>query len=185
MTARSAQRLHDLLDPVVSAAGYELVELSVSAAGRRSLVRVTVDGDAGIDLDAVADVSRLISTTLDDNDDAFAGPFVLEVSSPGIDRPLTEPRLWRRALNRLVSVAVNGASEPTVGRVTQLDDDGITLDVDGQARRLSWAEVGTGRVQVEFSRPGEKAKGGDHSDDADFEDGDFEDGDFDTEDEED
>ncbi len=178
MTARSPQRqrLHDLLDPVVSAAGYELVDLSVSAAGRRSLVRVTVDGDGGIDLDAVADVSRLVSDTLDENDGAFAGPFVLEVSSPGVDRPLTEPRLWRRAVGRLVSVPVNEAAEPTVGRVTNLDSDGITLEVDGASRRLHWAELGTGRVQVEFSRPGDKTgPAGDAEDD----------GDFDTEDEED
>src|SRR3954452_22994387 len=87
MTARSPQRqqLQDLLDPVVSAAGYELVDLSVSSAGRRSLVRVTVDGDEGIDLDGVAEVSRAISAAMDSEDGAFAGPYVLEVSSPGVD----------------------------------------------------------------------------------------------------
>src|SRR3954447_12688641 len=93
MTAQSPQRqqLQQLLDPVVSSAGYELVDLSVSSAGRRSLLRVTVDGEDGIDLDGVAVVSRAISTAMDSDDGAFTGPYVLEVSSPGVDRPLTEP----------------------------------------------------------------------------------------------
>lgn len=156
MTARSPQRqrLQDLLAPVVTATGYELVDVSVSAAGRRSLVRVTVDGDAGIDLDAVADVSRVVSEALDDNDGAFAGPFVLEVSSPGVDRPLTEPRLWRRALGRLVSVTLGDNGEPSVGRVRELDQDGVTLEIDGTTSHYPWGQVGTGRVQVEFNRPG-------------------------------
>ncbi len=96
--------LLDLLAPVVAAAGYDLEDVTVTAAGRRSLVRVIVDADEGVDLDGVADVSRAVSNALDDGD-AFAGPFVLEVSSPGVDRPLTEPRHWRRARGRLVTVA--------------------------------------------------------------------------------
>ncbi|HEX2903315.1 MAG TPA: ribosome maturation factor RimP [Jatrophihabitans sp.] len=163
MTARSPQRqrLQDLLHPVVSAAGYELVDVTVSAAGRRSLVRVTVDADAGIDLDGVAVVSREVSAALDANDDAFAGPFVLEVSSPGVDRPLTEPRLWQRALGRLVRVELADVPEPVLGRVIQLDDAGLTLEVAGAATTYPWAQVGTGRVQVEFNRPGSAAEGSD------------------------
>lgn len=170
MSARSPQRqrLLDLLDPVVSAAGYELVDLTVTAAGRRSLIRVTVDGDAGIDLDAVADVSRIVSDTLDAHDDAFAGPFVLEVSSPGVDRPLTEPRLWRRALNRLVSVTLNQDSEPTVGRVVALDEQGVTLETDGNRAEHPWSSVGIGRVQVEFNRPGETVPAGASELDSEF-----------------
>ncbi|HEU5268988.1 MAG TPA: ribosome maturation factor RimP [Jatrophihabitans sp.] len=154
MTARSPQRqqLQDLLDPVVSAAGYELVELSVSSAGRRSLVRVTVDGADGIDLDGVAEVSRVISTAMDARDASFAGPYVLEVSSPGVDRPLAEPRHWRRAVGRLVSVPIEDAA-PVTGRVLAADEAGLTLLVDGAERRYDWSRVGTGRMQVEFSRP--------------------------------
>jgi ribosome maturation factor RimP len=159
MTARSPQRqrLHDLLEPVVSATGYELVDVSVTAAGRRSLVRVTVDGDAGIDLDGVADVSRAVSDALDAREDAFAGPFVLEVSSPGVDRPLTEPRLWQRALGRLVSVELGDAPEPITARVLAADDSGLTIDIGGTSSLHSWDTVGTGKVQVEFSRPDQPA----------------------------
>ena len=154
MTTQSPQRqqLHDLLDPVVSAAGYELVDLSVSSAGRRSLLRVTVDADAGIDLDGVAVVSRAISEAMDSQAGAFAGPYVLEVSSPGVDRPLTEPRHWRRAVGRLVSVPIAGA-EPVTGRVLAADPAGLRLQMAEVEHSYPWSAVGTGRMQVEFSRP--------------------------------
>ena len=78
--AHERQRLLDTLAPVVQSAGYDLEDISVSSAGRRSLVRVVVDRDGGIDLDAVAEVSRAVSAALDTDGDAFAGPYVLEVS---------------------------------------------------------------------------------------------------------
>jgi len=156
MTTRSPQqrqRLLDLVQPVVTATGYELLDLTVSSAGRRSLVRVTVDGDAGIDLDAVAEVSRAVSDALDADAAAFAGPFVLEVSSPGVDRPLTEPRLWQRALGRLVSVPIGDGTDPIVGRVRALNEAGVTLEVGGVPQTYPWPQLGVGRVQVEFNRP--------------------------------
>jgi ribosome maturation factor RimP len=163
MTARSPQRhqLETLLQPVVTAQGYDLEEVSVAAAGRRSLIRITVDGDNGIDLDGIATVSRAVSDALDAAErdgPAFAGPYVLEVSSPGVDRPLTEPRHWRRALGRLVSVPIgpSGEQRSRLGRITAADDDGLELSVDDRPERHPWSEVGAGRVQVEFSRPGEQ-----------------------------
>jgi ribosome maturation factor RimP len=176
VTARTPQRqqLIELLAPVITAAGYDLDDLSVTAAGRRSLIRVAVDGDSGIDLDAVATISRAISDVLDNDatgDAAFAGPYVLEVSSPGVDRPLTEARHWRRAVGRLVSVPVEGRQ--LTGRVISADDAEVVLEVAGL--RSSWplASLGTGRVQVEFSRPGESID--EASDDAEADDENFED----------
>jgi ribosome maturation factor RimP len=164
MTARSPQRqqLENLLQPVVSAEGYDLEDLSVTAAGRRSLIRVTVDGEDGIDLDGIATVSRAVSEALDaadPNGAAFAGPYVLEVSSPGVDRPLTEPRHWRRSVGRLVSVPVGrpaGEQVNLVGRILAADERDLSLDVDGRPERYGWDQVGTGRIQIEFSRPGEQ-----------------------------
>jgi len=151
-----------MLDPVVSAAGYELVDLSVSSAGRRSLVRVTVDADEGIDLDGVAVVSRAISTAMDAEDASFAGPYVLEVSSPGVDRPLTEPKHWQRALGRLVTVPI-GDAEPVTGRVLAADQSGLRLQVAGTEHSYDWAAVGSGRMQVEFSRPDQPATADDET----------------------
>jgi ribosome maturation factor RimP len=122
---------------------------------------VTVDADGGIDLDAVAVVSRIVSDALDADAEnpasprALAGAYVLEVSSPGVDRPLTEPRHWRRALGRLVRVDVAG--QPVTGRVTAVDDVGVTLDVEGRpAEPVSWSDLGRGKVQVEFNRAEEE-----------------------------
>jgi len=155
--AQAREHLLQLLEPIVAGAGYDLEDVTVTAAGRRSLVRVTVDADGGIDLDAVATVSRLVSDALDaDAEDhssprALANAYVLEVSSPGVDRPLTEPRHWRRATGRLVQTEVGG--RPLVGRIMGTDDAGVSLELDGGASRtVAWGELGRGKVQVEFNR---------------------------------
>lgn len=153
--AGAREHLLQVLAPVVTSAGYDLEDVTVTSAGRRSLVRVSVDADGGIDLDAVAEVSRLISAALDADgpfgaNAAFSGPYVLEVGSPGVDRPLVEQRHWRRSVGRLVKVPVGGAE--LIGRVVATDASGVTLDVAGDERRVAWAELGTGKVQVEFNR---------------------------------
>jgi ribosome maturation factor RimP len=150
---QAREHLLEALSPVVAATGHDLEDVTVTSAGRRSLVRVIVDADGGVDLDAVADVSRAVSAALDDDADggaAFAGPYVLEVSSPGVDRPLTEQRHWRRAEGRLVQVTV--AEQSVTGRIVGTAAAGVTLDVDGARREIGWDDLGRGRVQVEFSR---------------------------------
>ena len=153
--AASAARLSELVRPQVAAVGYDLEDLSVTAAGRRSVVRVVVDKDGGVTLDDVADVSRTISDVLDGLDetdpDAFGATYVLEVSSPGVDRPLTEPRHWRRNVRRLVTATL-AEGDPVTGRVLSADDEAVVLDVDGAERRLAYAQVVRGNVQVEFNR---------------------------------
>lgn len=156
------ERLRAAIEPVVTAAGYDLEDVTVTPAGRRSIVRVVVDHDDGVSLDGVADLSRAVSAELD-SDDGLTGqtPYTLELSSPGVDRPLTEPRHWRRARGRLVLVAVGSAGEDggapgarqVEGRVSAADETGIELDVAGERRAVAYADLGPGRVQVEFSRP--------------------------------
>ena len=156
------QQLRALVAPVVETAGYDLEDLSVRVVGRRSLIRVTVDADHGVDLDGAAEVSRAISDALDaaaPGGAEFAGPYVLEVTSPGVERPLREPRHWRRAAGRLVSVQVDERS--VTGRVVGADDDGVSLDLDGARQHVPWRQLGSGRVQVEFNRPsGDEAREG-------------------------
>jgi len=144
--AVSRDRVRDLLAPLVSAAGFDLEDVAVTAAGRRHVVRVVVDRDGGLDLDAVADVSRVVSEALDGSDVTGDAPYTLEVTSPGVDRPLTQPRHWRRATGRLVKAAGG-----VTGRVLDADDDRVRLDVDGETREIPYAELGAGKVQVEFS----------------------------------
>ena len=165
----AATRLAGWIEPVVADAGYDLEELVVTPAGRRSVVRVVVDRDEGVSLDDVAEVSRAVSAVLDANDgDLGRAPYVLEVTSPGVDRPLTEPRHWRRNTGRLVAVTVGG--EQLTGRITAVDGAGVTLAVEKPGkpgarkkpptpRQVPWTELGAARVQVEFGRPGRDEHG--------------------------
>ena len=152
MSSPPASALRRVLEPVVTDAGYDLEDLVVTPAGRRRLVRIVVDRDGGVSLDDVADVSRAASEALDAADDMVGNaPYVLEVTSPGVDRPLTEPRHWRRNVGRLVTVHLR-EGEPRTGRLTAATDGDITLD--GAEEPLALDGVVKGVVQVEFKRDG-------------------------------
>ena len=141
-----------LLAPVVEAQGLDLEDVVVTQAGKRRQLRVVVDQDGGISLDTVAAVSTAVAAQLDDSDAMGGSPYVLEVTSPGVDRPLTAPRHWRRNRTRLVKVATAEATA-LEGRLVEVDDDGIGVESDGVVTRLAWHRVASGRVQVEFNRP--------------------------------
>lgn len=159
MTADARRdRLIELLTPVVADAGLDLEDLEVVPAGRRRLLRVVVDRDGGVSLDDVAEVSQGVSAALDSSEEMGSGAYVLEVTSPGVDRPLTLPRHWRRAAGRLVTVPT-GDGERLTGRVVGAADDSVVLDVDGAERRLEFAAIGEGRVQVEFRRADDESDG--------------------------
>jgi len=145
-------RIADVIGPVIAAAGMDLESVRVSAAGRRRLLRVVVDSDRGVSLDDAAAVSRKLSAALDAAPVMGDFPYTLEVSSPGVDRPLTDPRHWRRAVGRLVQVTAADAG-PISGRVLAADSDGVTLDVAGDHRRFGYAALGAGAIQVEFGHP--------------------------------
>jgi ribosome maturation factor RimP len=93
-----------------------------------------------------------VSATLDESNAMGAVPYVLEVTSPGVDRPLTLPRHWRRATERLVQVDIAGLGSDRTARVVTADDDGVLLDIDGAERHVVWSDLGRGRVQIEFNR---------------------------------
>ncbi|HEY4463298.1 MAG TPA: ribosome maturation factor RimP [Streptosporangiaceae bacterium] len=166
-------------EPVIHALGMDLESVKVTTAGRRRLLRVVVDSDHGLSLDDAAVASRELSATLDASDVMGDMPYTLEVSSPGVDRPLTQPRHWRRAVGRLVRVALSPAGHgkpgtghgkpgtghgkaghgksgaapgPVQGRVIAADGTEVTLDIDGEHRRFGYVDLGPGRVQVEFDR---------------------------------
>ena len=163
----SSQRQWDsgssVLEPVVAdavaAAGFELETLDVQKAGRRRLVRVmidTADAEKPVGLDDIAEVSRAVSRALDAHDDTeLGGPYTLEVTSPGLDRPLRQPRHWRRARLRLVKVKhVDGSR--FAGRVGAVDDDpdgGVELLTEGELRKINYADVTHAVVEVEFKDP--------------------------------
>ena len=144
--------LRGLLEPVVTAAGFDLDSLDVRTAGRRHTVRLVVDADGGVGLDDIARMSRAASAELDRNEHLLGGSYTLEVTSPGVDRPLTAPRHWRRARRRLVAVRPTDGA-PFHGRVGDAGDDAVTLLVDGAPRRVRYADVAHAAVEVEFAPP--------------------------------
>lgn len=163
-SAAAQQRLAGLVSPVIREAGFDLEDLVLTPMGRRSLLRVVIDRDEGVGLDDIAGMSHAISEVLDaDQGPMGKAPYVLEVTSPGVDRPLTEARHWRRAVGRLVEVTVLDPStddapdavpaEPLRARVGGFDGTSVTLQLDGSERVVPLAELGEGRVQLEFRRP--------------------------------
>ena len=147
--------LENFLRPIVEQFGCDLEAADITPAGRRRLLRVLVDRDGGISLDDVADVTRAISKALDQEGvvDSFVGggAYTLEVSSPGVDRPLTLPRHWRRNSTRLVAVTLTDGEKLT-GRIKTASDDAAELDVDGTPRTVEYADVAKAKVQIEFNR---------------------------------
>lgn len=151
--------LLDGLAGPLGALGVDLEDVEVTRAGRRHVVRIVIDRDGGVDLDLVATVSQRVSELLDSPplDSAIEGAFVLEVTSPGVDRPLTLPRHWRRARTRLVRATLADGTD-VEGRITDVpDDDTVVLTIDGQAQEIALAEVSRAIVQVEFQRKDEPA----------------------------
>lgn len=153
--AASTAALIEGLRPALADAGVDLEDVQVQRAGRREIVRIVVDRDGGVDLDTVAQVSQLVASLLDQPplSDAFAGAYVLEVTSPGVDRPLTEAKHWRRAVHRLVH-AHTASGEVIVGRIRSVDESNVVLALEsGEPATVALADLVRGDVQVEFNRP--------------------------------
>ncbi|MBT2529221.1 ribosome maturation factor RimP [Streptomyces sp. ISL-99] len=161
MSTTQSDRLRALLEPLVSAEGLDLEDIEVSRAGRRRQLRIVVDSDEGVELDACAELSRSISEKLDETDAMGEGEYVLEVSSPGADRPLSEHHHYVRATGRLAKLTLNDATE-LVARILTVDDEGLDLEVPGvkgrkpTARRVAFADIAKARVEIEFSRKDKK-----------------------------
>jgi len=150
-TADTRDRLAEELTDPIGGLGLDLEAVDLSSAGKRRILRVAIDKDGGVTMDDIADATREVSRVLDETDLMGAQPYTLEVSSPGVDRPLTLPRHWRRNVGRLVKVVFR-EGDPLVGRITESDDDGAVVDVEGTERRLEYAEVKRAKIQIEFKK---------------------------------
>jgi ribosome maturation factor RimP len=144
----------ELVDPL-SVMGLDVEAVEVTPAGKRRVLRVAVDKDGGVTLDDVADATREVSRVLDDSDVMGEMPYTLEVTSRGVDRPLTLPRHWRRNEDRLVKATLTDGTSLT-GRVLASGDAAATLDVDGERHEVAYADVAKALVQIEFNRKSEK-----------------------------
>jgi ribosome maturation factor RimP len=144
-------RVEQELTTPLGALGLDVEAVELTAAGKRSVLRVAVDGDNGVTLDDIADATGTISEVLDASDVMGEQAYTLEVTSRGVDRPLTLPRHWRRNVSRLVKVTTTDG-ETVTGRILESDDDAVTLEVDGTQREVGYADVAKALVQVEFNR---------------------------------
>lgn len=162
---RLGGQLRELLEPVVSAAGFEIDELDVRAAGRRHAVKVVVDNPepaddasgsgSGVGLDDIARLSRSAAAELDAHEHLIEGSYTLEVTSPGVDRPLTRPRHWRRGWLRLARIRLTDGDE-LEARIGRAGDTGVQVATTGkrpELRELTYADVAHAQIQVEFRSP--------------------------------
>ncbi|WP_172414885.1 ribosome maturation factor RimP [Rhodococcus sp. BUPNP1] len=149
------ERIVELVSDLLAREGYDLEDVVVTAAGKHSTVRLLVDSDAGLGLDEAARLSRIVSEAFDGVSDFGESPYVLEVTSPGIGRPLTESRHWRRAQGRKAKVEL--ADETLVARIGELVGDEIRLVLPDRSgpvvRSVPLSEVRRAVVEVEFSPP--------------------------------
>lgn len=166
------QQIHADLTAALAPLGALVEDLAVTPAGKRRIVRVLVDTDidsldladdtsvvAPLDLDTVGELTRVISDTLDATDAMGEQPYVLEVSSPGVDRPLTQPRHYRRNIGRLVTVQQTEGGE-TTGRLVRAGAADFDLEPEGgkpgksknDTVTLGYDAVTKGKVNVEFNR---------------------------------
>ncbi|RCW39763.1 ribosome maturation factor RimP [Halopolyspora algeriensis] len=145
-------RLEPTVADTVATLGFDLEELDVQQAGRRRLVKVVIDADDGVGLDDITDVSHAVSDVLDTHEHVLAGSYTLEVTSPGVDRPLTKVRHWRRARNRLAKLRLTDGSELTA-RVGDAEDGTVVVLAGGRIRQLAYRDIEHAVVEVEFQQP--------------------------------
>jgi len=138
------------LSPVVSALGYEVDDIILTTAGRRRVLEIVIDADTPVDMNAISESSRAISAYLDESTVMGEMPYLLEVSSRGVDRPLTKPAHWRRNIGRLVEI--KGDAHNLTGRITSFVDPTVVLDVDGKAREVDVTKISKATIQVEFKK---------------------------------
>jgi len=146
--------------PVLESLGLELFDVELTGSGRARTLRVYVDRPAadaaGVDLDAITAATEALSPVLDNDAGvaaALPGPYTLEVSSPGLERPLRTPAHFRRAGGALLSIKSRGADGGPVRRRATLvsaDDAGVTIDVDGTREHLAYDEILQARTVFEW-----------------------------------
>ncbi len=150
--------LTELLTPAVTQAGFVLEEVTVTPVGKRRLVAVVVDcEDRNPSLDEVTVVSKEVSAILDNYTQMGEMPFTLEVTTPGIDRPLTQGRHWKKNVGRLVKITPK-TGEKYIGRIASVNDNAVTIEIKGKESEISFAEISRAQIEVEFNRKEVKSR---------------------------
>lgn len=148
------KKITALAEEVGQNLGFEVDDVEVMGSGRRTVVRVTLDRDGGVSMDDCADFSRDLSALMD-VEDPIKGRYTLEVSSPGLDRPLKKPSHWAKSMGKLVRVVLldpePGQSDVITGRIDALKDDLVTILMEeGQRVELGMDDIKRARLEVEL-----------------------------------
>lgn len=137
-------RLEELIDTELAMIGYELVKLETSFAARRKILRIFIDRmDRAVTIDDCVEVTKIISLVLD-GEDVVPGPYTLEVSSPGVDRPLTKPKHFSRFIGSVAKIEYQDEKEDKVkvtGKIVDADDAAVTLDIDGEKKSIGYGSI--------------------------------------------
>jgi ribosome maturation factor RimP len=144
-------RLETLVEDCVSALGLDVEAVELSSGGRRRVLRIAVDTDGGVGIDTITEATRALSEVLDASDVMGTQAYTLEVTSRGVERPLTLPRHWRRNAGRLARATLT--DDTTVeGRIGESDDTGVELNVKKGSTRIPYDQILTALVQTELNR---------------------------------
>ena len=158
--SRTVDDTRDLVGPLVDALGCALYDVEITGSGRSRTVRVMIDRDGGVDLDLITAATQAISPALDDAP-FLTGPYLLEVSSPGLERPLRRPEHYLGAHGEMVTITYQTKSGPrrVRGVLAEAGDDHCVVEVDGTREELAYAAVTKARTVFEWGpQPRERAK---------------------------
>ena len=148
-------QIFEYITPALHKAGYFLEDVNLVSPGQHRIVTVIVDGESALNLDQVTVASKLVSELLDEATFMGETPFTLEVTSPGIDRPLTLPRHFAKNIDRLLKVTKTDGVVVT-GRILSNTDSDVTLSVaekkDVKEVVISLGEIKRAQVEIEFNR---------------------------------
>lgn len=141
--------ISDAVTPALSALGFYLEDVTITSAGRRSMLTIIVDGDTHLSLDQVTSATKAIGEIVESIQSLGETPFTLEVTSPGLDRPLTKPRHWRKNIDRLVKVVLLDGKE-IKGRIKAANENSATVDES----EIKFSDIKRASLEVEFKQVG-------------------------------
>jgi ribosome maturation factor RimP len=143
--------LEALVESTVTSLGLDLEALELTPAGKKRVLLVAVDRDGGVGIDHIIDATRALSEVLDSSDVMGEQPYTLEVTSRGVDRPLTLPRHWRRNEGRLVRLRLASDDSSVDGRIGASDDTGVEI-IGRTTTRYDYADITSALLQIELNR---------------------------------
>ena len=136
-----------VITPAIESLGFYIEDINITSAGKRSMLTVIVDGDTHLSLDQVTVATKAISEIVENLPTLGNNPFTLEVTSPGLDRPLTKPRHWRKNQDRLIKIVLTDGKEVN-GRIKDSTESSVTVD----EQVINFADIKRATLEVEFKK---------------------------------